>query len=97
MIMKPLICTRADQQGVQKSIKEGGPRILLGQSVVYRANLENEPRFYENLSYDRAANTFTPIHHATREKLRSGAFSSNIYNGEGSREIGNPILVLLST
>lgn len=90
--MAPLICTRADQQDVRKIIKEGGPRILIGQSMVYRANLGSKPQFYEVRSYDRHSNTFTLVHPGTNVELRTGAFRSDLYIGERSREIGDPIL-----
>jgi hypothetical protein len=93
--MAPLICTREDQQDVRKIIKEGGPRILLGQRMVFRANLGSKPRFYNVYSYDRSTNTFTLVDPATNEKLRSGAFPSDLYIGEKSREIGGPILGLI--
>jgi hypothetical protein len=67
--MAPLFCTRADQQDVRKIIKEGGSRILLGQSMVFKASLGSEPRFYEVRSYDRTTNTYRLVHPGTNDEL----------------------------
>lgn len=89
--MAAIRCTRQDQDDVRKIVSDGGSRIL----VAFRANLGVEPQLYEVESFDRASNTFTMRHPAIEARLRSQAFASNLYIGEHTREIGDPLLDLL--
>jgi hypothetical protein len=60
--------------------------------MAFRASLGVEPQLYEVESFHRTSNTYTLKHPVTEARLRSQAFASDLYIGEHTREIGDPIL-----
>lgn len=88
--------TRADQDDVWTIVARGGPKILVGQRMVFCPSLGEDPGLFEVYSYDWDSHTYTLQDPATRNRLRSHPFPSSLYVREGSRQPDDPILAPLA-
>jgi hypothetical protein len=92
--MAAIRITRQDQSDVRCILDRGGPWILLGQ-MAFRPDPRADPLLYEVVHYDRTSDTYRLLDPVSNLQLRFNVFAADLYIGEDSREMGDPILELL--